>query len=203
MRNLPGEYRRSAGILALAAILAAIVAACSGGGPALQTDMEDDGTVTQRMTGNEIGLEGEGQYSDFAMGDAEHYIEGQVRYCSLDAGRTVAADGTVAWVLFFSYTGPQKLVIERRKSMEILVDGQYNSVLTGQGTPERSENKIEGTWTESYEYVIPDGVLAGIIDADDVLITVTGGEFTLRAFLTVENIARFKEFYDSHGGGAE
>jgi hypothetical protein len=184
-------------------LLSGLFAGCAGGAPALQTDMEDDGTVTQRMIGNEIGLEGEGEYSDFALGDSEHYIEGQVRYCTLDAGRRVGADGTVTWILFFSYTGPQKLVIERRKSMELLVDGKYKSVLTGQGTPERAENKIEGSFTEHYEYAVPEGVLASVAEADDVIITVTGGEFTLRAYLTSENIAAFKEFFDTHGGGQE
>ena len=188
--------------LKLTAMLGAVLA-CAGTGPELQTVTADDGTVTQRMTGNEIGLEGEGEYSDFAMGDSEHYIEGQVRYCTLDAGRRVSAGGTVTWILFFSYTGPQELVIERRKSMEILVDGKYKSVLTGVGSPQRSANEIEGSFTESYEYEVPEGVLDGIVKADDVVITVTGGEFTLRAYLTAENIARFSEFFTSHGGGVE
>lgn len=181
-------------------LLAALLAACAGGAPATRTDFEDDGTVTQRTMGNEIGLEGEAEYSDFAIGDTETYIEGQVRYCTLDAGRRVDTDGTVTWVLFLSYTGPQKLVIERRRSLEVLVDGKYRSTLVGQGQPKRSENRIEGSYTESYEYAIPEGVLAEITTADDVIITVTGGEFTLRAYLTAQNIERFKEFFQSHGG---
>jgi hypothetical protein len=185
------------------AALAGLICACAGSGPATRTDVEDDGTVTQRMMGNEIGLEGEGEYSDFAMGDTETYIEGQVRYCTLDLGRRAAEDGTVRWIFFLGYTGPQKLVIERRKSMEVLVDGKYRSVLVGQGSPERSENRIEGSFTESYAYEVPAGVLDGITTADDVVITVTGGEFTLRAYLTADNIARFREFFESHGGRVE
>ena len=52
-----------------------------------------------------------------------------------------------------------------------------------------------------YEYEVPEGVLAGVIEADDVIVTVTGGQFTLRAYLTRENIERFREFFESRDAG--
>ena len=173
--------------------LALFLVGCAGG-ISVQTTVQEDGTVIDRVVGNEIGIEGEGEYSDYAIHGSTMDFVGVDQYCYLDPSKHRAADGVVTYYLEFSYTGPRELYIERRKSLELVIDRLYSVVLVGQGEITRDQEKMNNTFVESFSYLITANELVKLAEAKQVQVVVTGREFALTGFFTKNNIDNFEGF---------
>jgi hypothetical protein len=177
----------------LALVFAFYLVGCAGG-LNVGTSVEPDGTVIDRMINNEIGLEGEGEYSDYAIEGSRMDLVGVDQYCYLDASRHRELDGSTTYFLEFSYTGPRELYIERRKSLELVIDGGAPVVLIGQGEVAREEDKMNKTYVESFRYLIPVHVLVKSANAKEVDVIVTGRDFVLNGYLLENNFDNYKKF---------
>lgn len=164
------------------------------GGYRVQTSVEADGTVIDRMVDNEVGLEGEGEYSDYAIQGSQMDLAEAERQCFLDASRHRAPDGEVTYYLLFSYTGPRHLEIAKRRSMELFIDEHTSLTLRGRGQVTRDENKMENTFSESYDYEISDEVLVRLANANEVKVVVKGSEFDLDCYFVDRNFENFRKF---------
>jgi len=170
-----------------------LMVACAGG-YRVQTSVEADGTVVDRMVDNEVGLEGEGEYSDYAIQGSTMDLAEIERQCFLDASRHRAPDGEVTYYLLFRYTGPRHLEIAKRRSMELFIDEHTSCTLLGRGQVTRDENKMEQTFTESYDYEISDDILVRLANANEVKIVVKGSEFDLDCYFVDRNFENFRKF---------
>ena len=147
-----------------------------------------------QMVGNEIGVEGEGKYSDYAFQGARLDLAGVDQQCYLDAVRRTKSNGTPVYYLLFSYTGPRDLHIVNRKSLTLLIDGHATVVLTGRGEVQRDADEVSEIYTESFYYIIPAEVLVRVADAKEVDVVVAGREFELKCYLHDKNFDNFKRF---------
>jgi len=152
------------------------------------------GKLTTRMVGNEIGVEGEGEYSDYAIQGTRIDLTGVDQHCYLDAVRRRGADGRPVYFLLFSYSGPRDLHIVNRKSLTLLIDEHTSVVLTGRGEVEREVNEVSQIYAESFYYLIEPEVLARVANADEVDIVVAGREFELKCYLLDKNFDNFQRF---------
>lgn len=198
MRTLP-----YIGFRLFCCLVAAHLVGCMGG-YRVQTSVDADGTVIDRMIDNEIGLEGEGVYSDYAIQGTQMDLAEVERHCFLDASRHRRPDGEVTYYLLFRYTGPRYLEIAKRRSLELLIDDHTSCTLLGRGQVKRDENKLEKTSTESYQYEISDRVLVRLANAHKVSVVVTGSAFDLECYFVPNNFENFrkfvKEFVDWYDG---
>jgi hypothetical protein len=177
----------------LALVLVLYLVGCASG-LNVETSIEPDGTVIDRMVNNQIGIEGEGEYSDYAMGGSTMNLVGVDQYCYLNASRHRELDGTTTYFLEFSYTGPRELYIERRKSLELVINGATPVVLIGQGETAREQDKMNKTFVESFRYLIPVHELVNLSDAKEVGVIVTGRDFVLNGFFVENNFNNYKKF---------
>ena len=117
-------------------VLFALLSACAGG-YRVQTSVESDGTQVDRTVDNEVGIEGEGEFSDYAIPETQIDLVGVEQHCYIDAVRRRKPDGTVNFYLLFSYTGPLELHIVNRKSLRLVIDKHATVVLEGRGEVKR------------------------------------------------------------------
>jgi len=169
---------------------------CARGGYRVERSLSGDGVITDRLVQNEITLEGEGDYADFAIDGVQQNLVGVDQQCFLDPARRWDRYRTATYFLLFSYTGPRELFIERRRSLELVIDGYYSTKLVGQGEPARTADQMAGTYTETFEYLVPAEVLARVAQSDEVILTVTGREVTLHGFFDAKNFENFRRFVD-------
>jgi hypothetical protein len=177
----------------LATLLAAGLLACAGGYH-VERDIDDLGTETVIMDKNEIGIEGEREYSDYAISGTDMYLTGVEQYCALDAARRTKMDGSRHYYLRFTYTGPRELNIVDRRSLQLVFDDQSSVTLSGRGEVERESDPMSGSWSETFYYAIDDEVLVRLSEADEVHVVVTGSEFELRCYLLERNFDAFQAF---------
>ncbi len=170
-----------------------MLAGCAGG-YRVENSVDADGIEIDRMVGNEIGVEGEGKYSDYAIQGTRMDLAGVDQQCYLDAVRRRKSDGTPVYYLLFSYTGPRDLHIVNRKSLTLLIDGHASVVLTGRGEVERDADEVNNTYTESFYYLIPPEVLVRVADAEEVDVVVAGRVFELKCYLRDKNFDNFQRF---------
>jgi hypothetical protein len=174
----------------------ALIVGCAGG-YRVQSSIGADGTVIDRMVDNAIALEGEGQYSDYAIPGVDMDLVGIEQSCFLNASRHRAPDGSLTYYLLFSYTGPQRLNIGHRRSLELVIDRKYSIVLVGQGEVARDQDKMNKTFTESFEYLIPVETLVMLSRADEANVIVTG-EFELRGYFDGGNFSNYVKFVENY-----
>ncbi len=177
----------------LALVFVLYLVGCASG-LKVETSVEPGGTVIDRMVNNEIGVEGEGEYSDYAMDGSSMDLVGVVHYCYLDASRHREPGGATTYYLEFSYTGPRELYIERRKSLELVIDGATPVVLVGQGEAAREQDKMNKTYVESFKYLISVHTLVRLAGAKEVGVIVTGRYFVLNGYFVKKNFANYKTF---------
>jgi hypothetical protein len=177
----------------LAPLLAAGLLACAGGYH-VERHVDELGTETVVMDKNEIGIEGEGEYSDYAISGTEMYLTGVEQYCALDAARRTKMDGSRHYYLRLSYTGPRELNIVDRRSLKLVFDDQSVVTLAGRGEVERESEPMIGSWSEMFYYAIDDEVLVRMSEADEVHVIVTGSEFELQGYLLDRNFDAFQAF---------
>jgi hypothetical protein len=166
---------------------------CSAG-YRVESSVDARGVEIDRMVDNEIGLEGEGEYSDYAMYQTDMYLTGVEQHCDLNAWRQQWPGGQTTYYLHFSYTGPRYLNIQNRRSLKLVIDLYTSTTLEGRGEVTRAEDKMYKTFTESFDYLIPVEYLVTMAGADDVQVIVEGVDFELRGYLTEKNFADFKKF---------
>ena len=176
-----------------APVLAAGLLACAGGYH-VERHVDDLGTETVTMDKNEIGIEGEREYSDYAISGTAMYLTGVEQYCALDAVRRTKMDGSRHYYLRFSYTGPRELNIVDRRSLELIFDDQSTATLEGRGEVERESDPMSESWSETFYYAIDDEVLVRLSEANEVHVVVTGSEFELRCYLLERNFDAFQAF---------
>jgi len=170
---------------------------CAGGYD-VRSSVEDDGTIIDRTVDNELGVEGAGDYADYAIPDTDIHAPAVDMVFLLDAARHRAADGSTTYILLFSYTGSQPLSIENRRSLEIVIDDLPPIVLRGQGQVDRREDTLNETHTESFDYLITIDTLVMLSRAREATVTVTGSEFELRGFFREANFATYRKFVDDY-----
>jgi len=177
----------------LAMFLAAGLLSCAGGYH-VERHVDDLGTETVIMDKNEIGIEGEREYSDYAISGTTMHLTGVEQYCALDAVRRTKMDGSRHYYLRFSYTGPRELKIVDRRSLKLIFDDKSTATLEGRGEVERESDPMSESWSETFYYAIDDEVLVRLSEADEVHVVVTGSEFELRCYLLERNFDAFQAF---------
>lgn len=156
--------------------------------------MDDDGTEITRMIDNEIGVEGEGEYADYAIRGTRMDLAGVEQHCYLDPARHLEPNGDTRYYLLFTYTGPRDLHIVNRRSLSLVIDGTATAVLVGRGDVIRQYSPMNGVYTESFYYYIPAEVLVRLAEADEVNVVVTGRDFQLDCYLLDKNFDGFRRF---------
>jgi hypothetical protein len=174
------------------------VAGCGLSSYRVDTFIEPDSTVVDRMIENQIGLEGEVDYFDYAVPGVNMEVSAVERVCFLNASRHRRTDGTSAYYLAFSYTGPDQLMIEKRPTMELIIDGAAPITLDRHGDVTRIRSELDGSFTESCDYEVTAHALKTITGAKSVRVLVTGTESKVQGYFTRANFDNFKRFVDSY-----
>jgi len=195
IRPLHDPFRRT---LPFAIALALLAVGCARLSCRVQTLVEADSVVVDRMVENQIGLEGEGRYSDFAVPGVGMDVAPVERVCFLNASRHRAPDGTTAYYLSFSYTGPDQLIIEERRTMELEIDGADPITLERHGEVSRTQSDLNESSTESCDYEIAAQVLKLLAHARSVHVLVTGSGAEVNGYFLQSNFENFKRFVDGY-----
>jgi hypothetical protein len=181
----------------ITAALVLLAAGCAGG-PGVNTTVDADGYTVVRTVDNEIGLEGEREFSEYALEGIEMDLAGVERAVFLDAVRRSRPGERPIYFLRLTYTGPVELYIERRRSLELAVDNSGRFTLRGTGTADRSYDEMNRTHTETFDYTIPMDVLYRLSRARDVTLQITGRDIVLNGYLLDRNFDAFRRFVDDH-----
>jgi len=195
IRPLHDPFRRT---LPFAIGLALLAVGCARLSCRVQTLVEADSVVVDRMVENQIGLEGEGRFSDFAVPGVSMDVAPVERVCFLNASRHRAPDGTTAYYLSFSYTGPDQLIIEERRTMELEIDGADLITLERHGEVSRTQSDLNASSTESCDYEIAAQVLKLLAHARSVHVLVTGSGAEVNGYFLQSNFENFKRFVDGY-----
>jgi hypothetical protein len=190
--SLSSSYSCHAALL-LALCVASISAGCAAG-YRVETSVDARGVEIVCTVDNEIGLEGEGEYSSYAMYESEMFLSGVEHHCYLDASRRLYPDGQTTYLLRLSYYGPRYLNIQNRRSLKLVIDQHTSTTLEGWGEIVREEDKMNKSFHESFDYLIPVDYLVTLSRANEVLVTVDGIDFELTGFLTDANFDIFRKF---------
>ena len=174
-------------------ILALTAAGCAGGYH-VERSVDADGVAVDRMVGNEIGIEGEGEYSEYAIAGSRMDLAGVEEQCYLDAVRHSGSVRPPTYYLLLSYSGPRDLHIVNRRSLTLVIDENASVTLSGRGDVERKAEEVNKTYTESFYYLVPAEVLVRIADAKKVDVLVAGQEFELKCYFLDRNFDNFRRF---------
>lgn len=181
----------------IAAALAVLAAGCAGG-LNVQTTVDADGYTVIRTVDNEIGLEGEREFSEYALEGIEIDLAGVERAVYLDAVKRSRRAERPVYFLRLTYTGPVELHIERRRSLEMSVDNSGRFTLRGFGEVDRTFDEMNRTHIESFDYAIPMDVLYLMSRAREVTLVITGRDIVLDGYLLERNFDTFRSFVDEH-----
>jgi hypothetical protein len=160
--------------------------------------VDADGYTVVRTVDNEIGLEGEREFSDYALEGIEMDLVGVERAVYLDAVKRSRPGERPVYFLRLTYAGPVELYIERRRSLELYVDNSGRYALRGHGSVDRSYEEMTRTHIESFDYAVPMDVLFRISRAREVTLVITGRDIVLDCYLLDRNFDTFRRFVDEH-----
>jgi len=179
----------------LLCFLALTVVGCAGQFD-VKTSIDDDGYTVTHLADNEIGIEGERGYGDYAIEGVSIDLAGVDRAVYLDPVKRARAGETPVYFLRLTYTGQEELHFERRKSLELMIDNYGPYVLRGFGAVSRTHDAINNFHSESFDYAVDMDVLLLIAKADDVSLVITGRDIVLDGYLLARNFDNYRRFVD-------
>lgn len=177
--------------------LALITFGCAGQFK-VETSVDPDGCTVTHVTENEVGLEGERGYADYAIQGIDIDLAGVERAVFLDPVKRARPGETPVYFLRMTYTGQEELYIERRRSLELMIDNYGPYVLKGFGPVSRVHDAGNKTHTESFDYVVPVDVLMLVIKAQEVTLVITGRDIVIHGYLLDRNFDNYRRFVDEY-----
>jgi hypothetical protein len=164
----------------------------------IKTSIDEDGYTITQLVDNEIGIEGERGYGDYAIEGVDIDLAGVYRAVYLDPVKRARFGETPVYFLRLTYTGQEELHFERRKSLELKIDGHGPYVLRGSGAVSRSHDAPNNRYTESFDYAVEMDVLLLISRAQDVTLVITGRDVVLDGYLLDRNFDNYRRFVDKY-----
>jgi hypothetical protein len=164
----------------------------------VKTTVDEYGYTVTHLADNEIGIEGERGYSDYAIECVGIDLAGVERAVFLDPVKRARAGETPVYFLRLKYSGQEELHFERRKSLEMKIDNYGPYILKGFGAVSRSHDEINKTYVESFDYVVPMDVLLLIANATEVTLIITGRDLVLDGYLLERNFVNYRRFVDEY-----